>query len=102
MNYTIFLQKRLEDGRIVPNGVKFVAINNKREQTDLEYAITDHYKAVSGRDINAEEIGLSQQTTVLDKTSGADSNKPRKNSGNKLKVGDELRSGSETMTVGAK
>lgn len=102
MNYTIFLVKRDKSGKIVPNGVKWVAVTSPREQTDLEYAITDHYKAVSGRDVNPEEIGLMQQTTVMDKTQGGGDNLPRKSKSGKLKVGDELRTGTKTMTTGDK
>lgn len=99
MNYTIFLEKRDESGRIVPNGVKFVAVNGKREQTELEYAITDHYKAVSGRDVDPETIGLMQQSTVVSEEEGDLTGKPRVNkTAKKLKKGDALRTGSGTIT----
>lgn len=102
MNYTIFLEKYNDKGEIVPNGVKWVSINNKREQMDLEYAITDHYKKVSGgREVDPDSIGLMQQTTVVDKRAGgSNSHQPRKNKEGKLKIGDELRGGTESITVG--
>lgn len=97
MNYTIFLVKRDEKGKIVPNGVKYVAVNNRRDQNDLEYAITDHYKEVSGRDVDPETIGLAQQTTLVNDNES--SGKPRVNKeGKKLKKGDKLGSGSRTVT----
>lgn len=99
MNYTIFLVKKLANGKIVPNGVKFVAVTNRRDQTDLEYAITDHYKAVSGRDIDPDELGLMQVTTAVDESAGNLDGMARKNTaGKKLKKGDRLRTGSETVT----
>lgn len=99
MNYTIFLEKRDESGKIVPNGVKFVAVNGKREQTELEYAITDHYKAVSGRDVDPETIGLMQQTTMVDESNNNVTGRPRANKeGKKLKKGDALPTGSGSVT----
>lgn len=98
MNYTIFLVKRNKDGKIVPNGVKWVAVTGSRDQTDLEYAITDHYKAVSGRSVDTDSIGLVQQTTVLDKKAGVSDTRPRRNKDGKLKLGDELVSGTESVT----
>lgn len=98
MNYTIFLLKRDESGKIVPNGVKWVAITNKREQSELEYAITDHYKAVSGRDVDPESIGLMQQTTTINASEGALDGRPRRNkTGRQLKKGDNLETGTKTI-----
>lgn len=99
MNYTIFLVKRDESGRIVPNGVKYVAVSNRRDQTDLEYAITDHYKELSGREVNPEEIGLQKQTTVVDKKEAGANGLARKNKKSKIKYGDEMASSSENQTV---
>lgn len=101
MNYTIFLKKYDKNGELVPNGVKFVAVNNKREQMDLEYAITDHYKKVSGGvEVDPDSIGLVQQTTVIDKRAGGgNSNQPRRNKDGKMKFGDELRGGTESVTA---
>lgn len=97
MNYTIFLVKRDESGRIVPNGVKFVAVSNKRDQTDLEYAITDHYKDRSGKDVDPAAIGLTKQTTVVNKQDSNSNGMAQYNKSSKLKLGDELRTGGETV-----
>lgn len=99
MNYTIHLVKRDENGKIVPNGVKWVAITGRRDQTDLEYAITDHYKALSGREVNTDEIGLSKQTTVLDKKTNENDGMARRNKSSKLKFGDELGTSAENQTI---
>ena len=99
MNYTIFMIKKLANGKIVPNGVKFVAVTNRRDQTDLEYAITDHYKAMSGKDIDPDELGLMQVTTAVDESAGNLDGMARKNTtGKRLKKGDRLRTGTETVT----
>lgn len=99
MNYTIFLVKRDKDGRIVPNGKKFVAVTNNRDQTDLEYAITDHYKALSGRDVDTNQIGLMKQTTAIDQKEGNTDGMSRKNKSSKLKYGDDLTTSSGNQTV---
>lgn len=97
MNYTIFLVKKNEQGKLMPNGVKWVAITNSREKNDFKYAVTDHYKVMTGRDINTDELGLMQQTTVVD--DDHKSAAPRRNtSAKKLKVGDKLESGSKEVT----
>lgn len=104
MNYTIFLIKRDKNGKVMLDKkgkpvceAKFVSVNNRRDQNDLEYAITDHYKEVSGRDVDPETIGLAQQTTLVN--DNEPSGKPRVNKeGKKLKKGDKLGSGSRTVT----
>ena len=99
MNYTIHLVKRDKKGKIVPNGVKFVSIDSQREQRDLEYAITDHYKDRSGREIDPDMIGIVRQTTVVNESDGNVSGRPRKNtSGKAIKKGDKLITGSGTAT----
>lgn len=98
MNYTIFLVKRDKTGKIVPNGVKWVAVTNRRDQTDLEYAITDHYKEVSGREIDPEQIGLMKQTTTLDSKTGNTTGMARRNKESRLKKGDSLETGHKIDT----
>ena len=98
MNYTIFLEKRDKDGNIVPNGKKWVVITSRREQQELLYAITDHYKALSGRDVDPEKIGLYKQTTVLEKdTAGGNSGMARTNKSSNLQYGDSLDSGKKQV-----
>lgn len=99
MNFTIFLVKRDEDGKIVPNGKKWAAITSHRDQTELEYAITDHYKALSGKDIDPEQIGLYKRTTAVDPGSGNTTGLARNNPSSKLSYGDELGSSPENQTV---
>lgn len=98
MNYTIFLEKRDKDGNIVPNGKKWVVITSRREQQELLYAITDHYKALSGRDVDPEKIGLYKQTTILEKNvAGGNSGMARTNKSSSLQYGDSLDSGKKQL-----
>lgn len=100
MNYTIFLCKKDKNGNIVDNGKKWVAVTSKREQQDLVNAITDHYKAVSGRDVDPEQIGLYKQTTVIEKdNAGSTDGMARRNKKSKLKYGDELGTSAEGKTL---
>lgn len=97
LNYTIDLVKRDESGKIVPNGKKWAAVTSDRERRELEYAITDHYKALSGRDVDPEQIGLYKQTTVVNKQDPASNGMAQINKSSKLKFGDELKTGGETV-----
>ena len=98
MNYTIWLVKYDDNKRIVPNGKKWVNITSPREQNELVYAITDHYKAMSGRDVDPHKIGLQKQTTVVDRDiAGSSNGQPRKNDKSKLEYGDELNGGTEAL-----
>lgn len=100
MNYTIFLVKRADDGSIVPNGKKWVAVTSHRDQTDLEYAITDHYKALSGKDVDPAKLGLSKLTTAIEHGKGqTDSFLAHKNTSSKLKYMDELGTSAENKTI---
>lgn len=98
MNYTIWTVAR-KDGKIVQTGKKWVHVASVRERDELLYAITDHYKARSGREVDPAKLGLSQISTTLERdTAGASTGKARKNaSGTKLKLGDELGSGTKTV-----
>lgn len=99
MNYTIHLVKRDASGKIVPNGVKWAAVTSRRDQTDLEYAITDHYKALSGRDVDPETIGLSKLTTAVEPGKGNSDGLAHRNKSSKLEYGDELGTSSENKTI---
>ena len=101
MNYTIFLVKRDEKtGKIVPNGKKWAVINSPREQQDLVNAITDHYKARSGKDVDPEKLGLRKQTTVVERdVAGAGEGLARVNASSKLEYGSALESDSRSRTV---
>lgn len=101
MNYTIHLVKRDSSGKIVPNGKKWVAVANSRDQHDLEYAITDHYKSRSGKDVDPAQLGLRKQTTVIDKQDPNSDGMAHYNKSSKLKYGSELGTSKENMTVEA-
>lgn len=99
MNYTIHLIKRDETGKIVDNGKKFAQVQSSRDANTLKYAIIDHYKALSGRDIDPDELGVSRQTTTIEEGSGFQS-KPRINTESKIKVGDDLKTGTGNVVNG--
>lgn len=103
MNYTIHLVKKDEKtGKIVPNGIKYAVVASSRDANLLEYAITDHYKARSGKEApNPEELGLDRITTALEDSSNYNS-RPRRNPSSKIKKGDDMQSGSSTVMVGEK
>lgn len=100
MNYTIHLLKKTERG-IVENGKKYVKIGSSRDANTLEYAITDHYKELSGRDIDVDNMGLSRQTTAVEEAGRFEAS-PRVNRDSKIKYGDEMSEGSGTTMVGEK
>lgn len=100
LNYTIHLVKRDEHGRIVSNGVKYAQVASSRDANTLEYAIVDHYKALSGKDApDPESMGLATFTTTMEEDSGYNP-KPRRNTSSKIKKGDDMKTGSGTQTVG--
>ena len=65
-NYNIKLLTRNSDGKIVTNGSKFVQIETEWDKSRLEHAIVDHYKKVTGRNVEPEKIGLRSMTTTVD------------------------------------
>lgn len=102
MNYTVHLVKRDETGKIVPNGKKWIVVSSPRDANLLEYAIMDHYKALSGKEApDPEEMGLERTTTTLEESSNYNV-RPRRNTSSKTKKGDDLKQGGETVMVGEK
>ncbi len=100
MNYTLFLVKRDANGNIVPNGKKTVAITSQREQQELIYAIRDHYKSLSGRDVDPEKLGLYSQTNVIERdVAGSSTGMSRRNEKSTLKPGDSLGTDTRSRTV---
>lgn len=103
MNYTIHLVKRDETGKIVPNGKKWAVVQSSRDANTLEYAIMDHYKALSGHAApDPDEMGLEAFTTAVEDSDGKSRPRPRRNTSSTIKKGDEMASGSQTVTVGDK
>lgn len=99
MNYTIFLVKRDKNGNIVPNGKKWAVVTNRRERDDLLNAITDHYRALSGRNVDPEQIGLYKQTNVIERdVMGSTNGMTRKNTASTLKYGDTMDTGTRLQT----
>lgn len=80
----------------VVDSVKPIWIRNgfdgEEDMVRLRRALMDHYKKLSGRDLNIEQIGIRKLETTAD---GEDGMKvtPRENKASKTKVGDVLESG---------
>ena len=64
----------------------------------LEHAIIEHYKMVTGRDIDPESIGIKKLMTTVDDEKNL-SGRIMQNTESSTKVGDTLVSGA-TQTVG--
>jgi hypothetical protein len=90
-NYNIKKLKH-ENGKVVEDGEVYVMISSEYERAMLEHAITEHYKNVTGRVVNPENIGLRSITTAVDDEKNANAylmnnDKPM------IKAGDDIVSG---------
>ena len=90
-NYNIKKLKH-ENGKVVEDGEVYVMISSEYERAMLEHAITEHYKNVTGRVVNPENIGLRSITTAVDDEKNANgylmnNDKPM------IKAGDDIVSG---------
>lgn len=90
-NYNIKKLKH-ENGKVVEDGEVYVMIASEYERAMLEHAITEHYKNVTGRVVNPENIGLRSITTAVDDEKNANgylmnNDKPM------IKAGEDLVSG---------
>ena len=95
-NYTIKKLKH-EGGKVVPNGKTQVQISSEYERAMLEHAIVEHYKQVTGYDINPESIGLRSLTTAVDDEKNP-SGRVAKNDKPLTRAGDDLGSGNRTVS----
>ena len=88
-NFTIKLLRH-ENGKIVENGIKYVAIENDYQKEMLKHAIVQHYKDLSGRDIDPETIGVRRITTAVEDDNPK--GRPRVNKTSKTNIGDTIMS----------
>lgn len=88
-NFTIKLLRH-ENGKIVENGIKYVAIENDYQKEMLKHAIVQHYKDLSGRDIDPETIGVRRITTAVEDDNP--NGRPRVNRTSKTNIGDTIMS----------
>lgn len=88
-NFTIKLLRH-ENGKTVENGVKYVAIENDYQKEMLKHAIVQHYKDLSGRDIDPETIGVRRITTAVEDDNPK--GRPRVNRTSKTNIGDTIMS----------
>lgn len=96
-NYTIKKLKH-ENGKVVDAGEEFVHILSDYQRSMLEHAIIEHYKMVTGRDIDPESIGIKKLMTTVDDEKNL-SGRIMRNTESSTKVGDTLVSGT-TQTIG--
>lgn len=96
-NYTIKKLKH-ENGKVVDAGEEFVHILSDYQRSMLEHAIIEHYKIVTGRDIDPESIGIKKLMTTVDDEKNL-SGRIMRNTESSTKVGDTLVSGT-TQTIG--
>lgn len=90
-NYNIKKLKH-ENGKVVEDGEVYVMIASEYERAMLEHAITEHYKNVTGRVVDPDQIGLRSITTAVDDEKNANgylmnNDKPM------IKAGEDLVSG---------
>ena len=90
-NYTT-KKLRHEKGRVVPDGEAFVHIDSDYRRAMLEHAIVEHYKQVTGREIDPNTIGLRTMTTAVDDEENPGGRVVR-NKKSKTKMGDAIVSG---------
>jgi len=88
-NFTIKLLRH-ENGKVVENGIKYVAIENDYQKEMLKHAIVQHYKDLSGRDIDPETIGVRRITTAVEDDNPK--GRPRVNKTSKTNIGDTIMS----------
>lgn len=90
-NYNIKLLKH-QNGRVVNNGERYVYIANSYEKELLEHAITEHYKAMSGREFDLEKR-VNALSTVVDEETNNISGRVVKNKNPMTKAGDNMANG---------
>ena len=90
-NYNIKKLKH-ENGKVVEDGEVYVMVASEYERAMLEHAITEHYKNVTGRVVDPDQIGLRSITTAVDDEKNANgylmnNDKPM------IKAGEDIVSG---------
>lgn len=89
--YTIKLERH-ENGRIVKNGVVTTFLKNDYEVSILHHAITEHYRELSGREIDEDKLFTRHITTAIDDEKNP-TGRPMRNRSASTKVGDSIESG---------
>lgn len=90
-NYTIKKLKH-ENGKVVDDGQAFVHIASDYQRAMLEHAIVEHYKQMTGREIDPNTIGIRTMTTAVDDEENP-GGRVVKNKKSKTKIGDAIVSG---------
>lgn len=88
-NYTVKLLRH-ENGKVVDNGIKYVSIENDYQKEMLKHAIVQHYKDLSGKEIDPDTIGIRKITTAIEDNNPQ--GRPTINTQSSTNIGDTILS----------
>lgn len=88
-NFTIKLLRH-EDGKVIDNGIKYVFIEDDYHKEMMKHAIIQHYKTLSGRDLDPDTIGIRKITTAVEDDNPQ--GRPTINKQSVTNIGDTIRS----------
>lgn len=86
-NFTIKLLRH-EGGKVVDNGIKYVAIESDYQKEILKHAIVEHYKEMSGREFDPETVGVRKITTAVEDDNPQ--GRPKVNKTSQTNIGDTI------------
>lgn len=81
-----------ENNRIVRDGSVFVMLETEYDKVALEHAILEHYRKVTGRTAQPNDMGVKDVSTIVD-SQDPESGRIRKNQNPLSKYGEDLGSG---------
>lgn len=81
-----------ENNRVVRDGSVFVVLENEYDKVTLEHAILEHYRKVTGRTAQPNDMGIKDVSTIVD-SQDPESGRIRKNQNPLSKYGEDLGSG---------
>lgn len=81
-----------ENNRIVRDGSVFVMLETEYDKVTLEHAILEHYRKVTGRTAQPNDMGVKDVSTIVD-SQDPESGRIRKNQNPLSKYGEDLGSG---------
>lgn len=81
-----------ENNRVVRDGSVFVMLETEYDKVTLEHAILEHYRKVTGRTAQPNDMGVKDVSTIVD-SQDPESGRIRKNQNPLSKYGEDLGSG---------
>ena len=81
-----------ENNRVVRDGSVFVVLETEYDKVTLEHAILEHYRKVTGRTAQPNDMGVKDVSTIVD-SQDPESGRIRKNQNPLSKYGEDLGSG---------